>query len=58
MVEKYYIYDLENSRGKKKGKFETCKDNTLKSLNEVEGFLCNWRKVLNGIKLYNILRLK
>ena len=57
MVEKYNIKDLELSRGeKKKNKFIIKKDNTIKSLKEVEFFLGNWRRVFKGIKLYKILK--
>ena len=57
MNEKYNIKDLELARGdKKKNKLIIKKDNTLKSLKEVEYFLGNWRRVLKGIKLYKILK--
>lgn len=57
MVEKYNIKDLELARGeKKKSKFKDKKDNTLKSLKEVEYFLENWKRALKGIKLYKILK--
>ena len=57
MVEKYNINDLELARGdKKKNKFIVKKDNTLKSLRELEFFLGNWRRALKGIKLYKILK--
>lgn len=57
MQEKYTIKDLDLTReGKKKNKFLTKRDNTLKSLKEVEYFLVNWRRVVNGIKLYKILK--
>lgn len=57
MVEKYNIKDLELTREeKKKNKFIIKKDNTLKSLREVEFFLGNWRRALKGIKLYKILK--
>ena len=59
MVEKYNIKDLDGFRGesqKKKGKFKIYKDNTLKSLNEVEYFLGNWKRVWKGIKLFKILK--
>ena len=57
LVEKYNIKDLELSRGeKKKNKFIIKKDNTLKSLREIEFFLGNWRRVFKGIKLYKILK--
>ncbi len=59
MVEKYNIKDLDGFRGenkKKKGKFKIYKDNTLKSLNEVEYFLGNWKRAWKGIKLFKILK--
>lgn len=57
MEQKYTIKDLDLARGeKKKNKFIIKKDNTLKSLKEVEYFLCNWKRVLKGIKLYKILK--
>ncbi len=57
MQEKYAVKDLEFERGeKKKNKFLIKKDNTVKSLKEVEYFLCNWKRVVKGIKLYKILK--
>ena len=57
LVEKYNIKDIELNRGeKKKNRFLIKKDNTLKSLKEVEFFLCNWKRVVKGIKLYKILK--
>lgn len=57
MQEKYTIKELDLARGgKKKNKFLVKRDNTLKSLKEVEYFLINWRRVLKGIKLYKILK--
>lgn len=57
MIGRYNIKDLELSRGeKKKNKFIIKKDNTLKSLKEVEFFLGNWKRAFKGIKLYKILK--
>lgn len=57
MVEKHNIKDLELIRGeKKKNKIIVMKDNTVKSLKEVEFFLGNWKRALKGIKLYKILK--
>ena len=57
MVEKYNIKDIELTRKeKKKNKLIIMKDNTTKSLKEVEFFLGNWKRVLKGIKLYKILK--
>lgn len=57
MEPKYTIKDLDLARGeKKKNKIIIKKDNTLKSLKEVEYFLCNWKRVVKGIKLYKILK--
>jgi len=57
VVEKYNINEIELTReGQKKNKLVTMKDNTAKSLKEVEFFLGNWKRVLKGIKLYKILK--
>ena len=57
MVERYNIKDIELTREeKKKNKLVIMKDNTAKSLKEVEFFLGNWKRVLKGIKLYKILK--
>jgi len=57
MVQKYNIKDLELSREeKKKNKLFAMRDNTLKSLKEVEIFLGNWKRAVKGIKLYKILK--
>ncbi len=45
-----------NPKEGKKSKFKDIKDNTLKSLNEVEYFLNNFKKFSNCIKLYKILK--
>ena len=55
-MQRYRINDLEMERGEEKNKFLIKKDNTLKSLKEVEFFLNNWKKVFKGIKLYKILK--
>lgn len=57
MIQRYNIRDFELPREeKKKNKFITIKDNTMKSLKEVEFFLGNWKRVSKGIKLYKILK--
>lgn len=57
MQEKYHIEDLEEVRGdKKKNGFKIRKENTIKSLKEVECFLWNWKRACKGIGLYKILR--
>ena len=57
MVEKYNIKDINFKREeKKKNKLVTMKNNTAKSLKEVEFFLGNWKRVVKGIKLYKILK--
>ena len=57
LVKPYKINNLELDRGeKKKNKFLVKKDNTLKSLKEVEFFLCNWKRVIKLIRLYKILK--
>ena len=47
---------IELRRQVEKKRIVQMKENTRKSLKEVEKFLENWRKVLKGIKLYNILK--
>lgn len=57
MLNEYNINDIELSRGKKKkNKLIIMRDNTMKSLNEVEFFLGNWKKAVKGIRLYKILK--
>ena len=57
MIEKYNIKDIEPTReDRKKNKLIIMKDNTEKSLKEVEFFLSNWKRVFKGIKLYKILK--
>lgn len=58
MEERYTIKDLDLTRGKKKkkNKIIIMRDNTLKSMKEVEYFIGNWRKVFKGISLYKILK--
>ncbi len=41
---------------KKKLNFSCCKNNTIKSLQEVEYFLCNFNKIFKGIKLYKFFK--
>lgn len=52
--------DFELNRGdkkkKKKSKFLIKRDNTIKSFKEVEFFLNNWKKAINGVRLYKILK--
>lgn len=53
-------YRVENSsldeKNKKHFDFVKYKKNTIRSLNEVECFLCNFNKFTNYIKLYKILK--
>lgn len=57
MQQRYQPRDFDLIREEKnKNKFIIKKDNTIKSLKEVEYFLGNWRKVFKGIKLYKILK--
>lgn len=46
----------KSSKEGKKSKFKDIKNNTLKSLNEVEYFLNNFKKFSKCIKLYKILK--
>lgn len=52
------LFLSNNQRGdeKKKGKFTQHKDQTIKSLQEVENFLNQTKKALNHFKLYKILK--
>lgn len=60
MVKRYSVNDFELNRGdkkkKKKSKFLIKRDNTIKSFKEVEFFLNNWKKAINGVRLYKILK--
>ena len=57
MQEKYNIGDLEEVRGdKKKNGFKKRKENTIKSLKEVECFLWDLKQVFKGIGAYKILK--
>lgn len=57
MVQKYNVKDLELKRGENnKSNFIIKKDNTIKSLKEIEYFLSNWKRIVKGIKLYKILK--
>lgn len=58
MVKRYSVDDFELNRGnkKKKSKFLIKRDNTIKSFKEVEFFLNNWKKAINGVRLYKILK--
>ena len=55
--EKLYIEKNNETRGeKKKNGFKIKKENTIKSLKEVECFLWNWKKACKGICLYKFLK--
>lgn len=41
---------------KEKFNFKEKKENTVHSLFEVEHFLCNFKNICKGIKLYKIIR--
>lgn len=55
---------VKNNNSKDLSTFNACnkekpvlkKDNVIKSFKEVEFFLCNFKKVYKGLKLYKILR--
>ena len=60
-MDKKIIKPIENRGGKcpppkKKFNFKCCKDNTIKSLHEVEYFLNHFNRFIKYIKLYKILR--
>lgn len=46
----------ESAEKKKKINFAEKKENTISSLFEVEHFLCNFKKLINTVKLYHILK--
>ena len=50
------ILQKEEIKKEKKIDFIQKKDNTINSLFEVEHFLCNFKKLINTIKLYHILK--
>ena len=58
MLQKRYIQDINKYKEKfeKENPFKKKKENTIKSLIEVEYFLTNWKKISKGIKLYKILK--
>lgn len=43
-------------KSKKTFNFKNKKESIVCSLFEVENFLCNFKKIFNGIKLYKILK--
>ena len=45
-----------NSNKKEKFDFKKRKETTVASLFEVEHFLCNFKNVVKGIRLYQILK--
>lgn len=60
-MDKKTIKNIENRGGKippqkKKFNFKGCKDNTIKSLHEVEYFLNNFHRFIKYVKLYKILK--
>lgn len=58
----YRYIDNKNNRGaknpppKKRFNFKCCKDNTIKSLYDVEHFLNNFQHYIRYFKLYKILK--
>ena len=54
MLKRYYIEDLDRYKEEidKKNTFKKKKENTIKSLREVEYFLSNWKRISKGIILY------
>ena len=47
---------MDNKKPKKKMDFKKMKKNTFNSLNEVEHFLRDYKRLSNYIKLYKILK--
>lgn len=50
------LFRASDKKEKKKGKFTEKKEQTIKSLNEVENFLNQAKKAINHVKLYKILK--
>ncbi len=50
------LVNIKKNKKEKKIDFIKKKDNTICSLFEVEHFLCDFKKLINTIKLYKILR--
>lgn len=50
------ISNKNNSTNSQKISIKKRKDNTLHSLQEVEYFLCNIKKIFKSIKLYKLLK--
>lgn len=53
------LFQARNAKEKKGNKaldIKETKDKTIKSLFEVEHFLCQTKKAINSIKLYKILK--
>ena len=46
----------KKSPQKNKFNFKTCKNNTIKSLNEVEYFLNNFKKFARYVKIYKLFK--
>lgn len=47
---------MDNKNNKKKFNFSEKKNNTIKSLSEVECFLRNLKKIKKGINFYKLLK--
>lgn len=58
----YLMNNSQNNRGEKKSPpkktfdFNSCKKNTIKSLNEIEYFLNNLNQAFKYIKIYKIFK--
>lgn len=50
------LVNIKKNKKEKKLDFIKKKNNTIYSLFEVEHFLCDFKKLINTIKLYKILR--
>lgn len=51
-----HLIEKNKTKKEKKINFIQKKDNTIHSLFEVEHFLCDFKKLINTIKLYKIIR--
>lgn len=54
----HYLENRNDERGEKKSNFDfkTKKENTLRSLKEVECFLNDFKRISKHIKLYKLLK--
>lgn len=52
----FRVNQIQGEKETKSGRLKDKKEQTIKSLQEVENFLCQTKKAFNHIKLYKILK--